>query len=439
MVARLHRENVNLHGFILTVKGREKAKAYCPPFREGEPHRLYSVSKTMVALALSLLLEDGLLRLDDHIVEFFPDLLPEKPHPWLSALTLRDMLRMATCYSRTAYREYVDEDWTVPFFTSVPDHAPGTVFAYDTGCSQVLASLVKRLSGLEVIDFLDRRLFVPLGCRDRRFWLRDPAGQCTGGTGLCMSLRDLNRVALCLSRGGDGLLPAWFVADMQRKQIDTSLQANQEERWGYGWQCWRTRAGWALYGMGGQLAVICPEKDAVFCTVGDVRLDPCGVQRIYNAFFEELYPYLSTEDTPPLSLSLEPPSLPHRADFAFPSAGAYVFGENPLGLKDMRLEPGRLVYRNRRGECVLPFSPGQTVCADFPGWPGEPATVSAGCPAPGVLLLSCHAVGDFPCGFLMTLALRPGALVVQCRRSADPRTDGYEGVASGAPERTCAP
>ena len=427
---RCRKEDVNLHGFILSVRGQEKVKAYYAPFREGAPHRMYSVSKTMTAIALGMLMEEGKLGLEDRITEYFPDLLPEQVSPWLTELRLRDMLRMATCYRQTAYREYVDEDWTRPFFTGQPDHAPGTVFNYDTGCSQVLASLVRRLSGKEVIDFLEERLFRPLGCEDSRYWLRDPSGQCTGGTGLCMSLRDLHRVALCLSRGGDGLIPGWFVSRMQTKQIDTPLQGNEEERYGYGWQCWRTRAGWVLYGMGGQLAVLCPEKDAVLCTIADVRLDPCGMQRIYNAFFEEIYPYLDSEDMEPVSLALPALTLPD-ADGKQPIAEqTFVFGENALGMKELRLEQDRLVYRNSRGLCELPYRPGETITAAYPGWP-DPATVSAGWIADGILRLRCHAIGDFPCGFDMLLVLKGDSVTLQSRRSGDPRTDGYDGAATG--------
>ena len=427
---RCRKEDVNLHGFILSVRGQEKVKAYYAPFREGAPHRMYSVSKTMTAIALGMLMEEGKLGLEDRITEYFPDLLPEQVSPWLTELRLRDMLRMATCYRQTAYREYVDEDWTRPFFTGQPDHAPGTVFNYDTGCSQVLASLVRHLSGKEVIDFLEERLFRPLGCEDSRYWLRDPSGQCTGGTGLCMSLRDLHRVALCLSRGGDSLIPGWFVSRMQTKQIDTPLQGNEEERYGYGWQCWRTRAGWVLYGMGGQLAVLCPEKDAVLCTIADVRLDPCGMQRIYNAFFEEIYPYLDSEDMEPVSLALPALTLPD-ADGKQPIAEqTFVFGENALGMKELRLEQDRLVYRNSRGLCELPYRPGETITAAYPGWP-DPATISAGWLADGILHLRCHAIGDFPCGFDMLLVLKGDSVTLQSRRSGDPRTDGYDGAATG--------
>ena len=88
------------------------------------------------------------------------------------------------------------------FFTGTPTHEPGTVFSYDTGCSQVLAALVLRLSGQQVIDYLQERLFLPLGATDEKNWLRDPSGCCQGGTGLCMSLRDMHAVAQCILDGG---------------------------------------------------------------------------------------------------------------------------------------------------------------------------------------------------------------------------------------------
>ena len=161
LVKRFQREDVNVHGFILTVDGQEKAKAYYAPFREGEAHRLYSVSKTLTGIAVGMLADDGKISLDDHITDYFQDWLPENPDARLLCLTLRDMLRMATCYRWTAYREDADQDWSKPFFTGTPTHMPGTVFYYDTGCSQALAALVKRISGQEVIDFLEDQGFGP--------------------------------------------------------------------------------------------------------------------------------------------------------------------------------------------------------------------------------------------------------------------------------------
>ena len=430
---RLLRDGVNMHGFRLSVSGRAVVSACYHPFREGQPHRLYSVSKTLTGVAVGMLIGDGRLSLDQRITDHFRDLLPAQPSGFLLRLTLRDMLRMATCYRKTAYREGIDADWTVPFFTGHPDHEPGTVFSYDTGCSQVLAALVKRVSGLEVSDFLEERLFRPLGCRDSRYWLRDPSGCCQGGTGLCMSLRDLHRIAECLLRGGDGLVPRWYAEEMGQKHIDTSLQDKKEEQYGYGWQCWRTRAGWSMYGMGGQLAVICPDQQAVFSTIADTRLDPCGVQKIYDAFFDELFPRLQDMDPDhPVSLRLPAAKLEDSGLVRAVENGYYIFPEsNMLGLSAAELKPSSLTLFRSGSPAVLPFARGETLETAWPGRPDVPALVSSSWISEGTLRLRCHAIGDAPCGFDMLVGMHGGYITVKSRCSADPLTREYDGVASG--------
>lgn len=431
-VSRLEREDVCMHGFILSVKGEIKATAYYAPFEEGQAHRMYSVSKTMTALAIGILLEEGKLHLDDHITDYFPDYLPDEPDARLMKLTLRDMLRMATCFRSTAYREGMDDNWTKPFFTAKSTHEPGTVFHYDTGCSQVLASLVKRLSGQEVIDFLEERVFRPIGATDEKRWLRDPSGTCQGGTGLCMSLRDLHKVTRLVMEGGRGVLPGWFCAEMGRKHIDNRLCTNEEERYGYGWQVWMTRAGWAMYGLGGQLAVVCPEKDVCLCTIADTRLDNVGVQRIYDAFFEELYPYCGQEDMSPVTLQLSTRPVGNNAQYAIAQAGPYCFTEgNQLGLKRVELRGSMLLWENAMGQNPLRFGVGENMVDTFPGWPDRPTLSSGGWVEEGLLRVRCFIIGDAPCGVDMLLHFDGDCLTVQARKSFDPATNAYEGVASG--------
>lgn len=438
-VDRLRREEVNLHGFLFSVSGKTVAGAYYAPFREGQPHRLYSISKTFTGIAIGMLADEGRLSLDDPVAWYFPDWLPDDPSPYLMRLKLRDMLRMATCYRRTAYREGVDENWALSFFTGAPDHEPGTVFAYDTGCSQVLAALVRRLSGQEVMDYLEQRLFRPLGCQDPRYWLRDPSGCCQGGTGLCMSLRDLHRAALCLSRGGDGLIPGWYVREMSKKHIDTLLQDKREERFGYGWQCWRTRAGWAMYGMGGQLAIFSPEKQTVLSTVADTRLDPCGVQKIYDAYYEEIDPFVQPGGVPgweapgqPALMRLPALRLPDCAAVSPAAPGDYLFpDQNALGLHRLCLREAEILLERAGQTARLPFRRGEALACAYPGHPQVPAVISAGWAGPGLLHLRCHAIGDAPCGFDLLICWKDDTVTVQSRCSSDPLTRGYDGIASG--------
>ena len=232
-VERLEREDVCLHGFELRQDGEIRAEGYYAPFAKGQPHRMYSVSKSMVALALGLLLGEGRLRLTDHIVDFFPEALPAAPDPRLLRMTIEDMLRMTTCYRRTTYREGVDRDWAATFFRGDCTHEPGTLFHYDTSCTQVLGALCQRVSGQGLLELLEERIFHPIGATDPKRWLTDPSGVPQGGTGLIMSLRDLGKTAQLVMDGGRGLLPESFLRSATAKQVDTTVQGNPEERFGY--------------------------------------------------------------------------------------------------------------------------------------------------------------------------------------------------------------
>lgn len=246
-----------------------------------------------------------------------------------------------------------------------------------------------------------------------------------------MSLQDLHKTALLIMRRGDGLLPGWYLSEMVKRKVDTDFRQPPEERHGYGWQFWRTRAGYAMYGMGGQLAIICPQQRMVLCTTADTRLNPNGVQRLYDAFFEELYPYAAQADVPALHYDRQMDSLPQQQGHPEARDGVYTFPPNMLGLVSMALSGEQLHIHNARGKGTLTFGFGCNAHGSFPGWPGTPSLASGAWLSGGRLRLRCYAVGDTPCGIELLLSFKGNSLTVQASRSNSYLTEGYEGVASG--------
>ena len=426
---RIEQERINLHGFELRQHGRLRTEGYYAPFRKGQPHRMYSISKSVVSLAIGMLEMDGKLHLDDPIISHFP--LSAQPDERLARLTIRDMLRMATCHRKTTYREGIDEDWASTFFTVTPTHEPGTVFHYDTSCSQVFGALVERLSGQKLLDFLNERLFAPIGTEDPIRWLTDPSGVAQGGTGLIMSLRDMAKVAQLVMDGGRGLIPSDYIANATAKQIDTLMQGNPEERFGYGWQFWRTRDGWAMYGMGGQLAIAHPSSGLLLCTIADTRLDPYGVQRIYNAFFDEIVAHLgevsSAEEERILAerlAMLHVRGVSHDASVPMLSQGAYQVDDSALRTIRLTKNSVRLEWTNAVHEFRWDV-PGEIRKDSFLG---VPCLISAGMSDCRTLHVQCHLIGDAPCGMDMLFSVENGCLTAVLRRSSDPMTIGYDGV-----------
>lgn len=62
---------------------------------------MFSITKSFVSMAIGCLAEDGKLKLDDKIVDYFPEKQPESgTYKYTAMLTIRDMLKMKTCHTR---------------------------------------------------------------------------------------------------------------------------------------------------------------------------------------------------------------------------------------------------------------------------------------------------------------------------------------------------
>lgn len=277
-----------MHGFILTLGGEVLAEGSYAPFRADEPHRMFSVSKSVVSLAIGMLSDAGVISLDDPICDHFPEWVDGDTPVLLRRVTIRHMLRMATCYDRSMYGALNHDDWTKPFFYGTPTHVPGTVFSYDTCASQVMCALVERKTGRSILDYMQEKLFDRIGMTDPKKWLKDGQGVSQGGTGLLLTLRDYSKLANFCMSDGQGIISRDYLHAATSWQIATGERPGPEERYGYGYQFWMMREGFSMYGLGGQMALCLPEKQLALVTTADLITDSTGVQPIYDAFFRNL-------------------------------------------------------------------------------------------------------------------------------------------------------
>lgn len=393
---------LNIHGFVLTLNGETLAEGSWAPYELDQPHRLYSVSKSVTSLAIGLLQDDGALSLDDHIVDYFPEWVGEHTDPLLRAVTLRDMLRMATCYDRAMYSALGDSDWTKPFFYGKATHLPGTVFSYDTSASQVLCALVEKKTGRSILDFMEERLFRPLGMTGRKCWRKDGAGVSQGGTGLVMSLRDFSTLANFCMSDGRGLISEAYLKAATSCQIATDERPAPEERYGYGYQFWRMRRGFSMYGLGGQMALCLPEKKLCLCTTADLIMDSTAVQPIYDAFFRHL------EDIDCLSASPEAAGRlqAQLADLRYePLRGrenaqqrvSVALTQGALPFRTVTIERERVIFATADGEVALPYGHGSWQKGTFLNT-GEACMTSGGWMSPERFRLHCELNGLSSCG-----------------------------------------
>ena len=65
--------NINTHSFIMARGNDIFAESYYEPYDKDTLHRMYSVSKSFVAIAVGLAEQEGLLSLDDKFLDYFPE------------------------------------------------------------------------------------------------------------------------------------------------------------------------------------------------------------------------------------------------------------------------------------------------------------------------------------------------------------------------------
>jgi CubicO group peptidase (beta-lactamase class C family) len=202
MLTQVYRKGHLVHTGICGHMDLERGK----PMREDAIFRIYSMSKPITAVALMMLVEEGLIGLDDivhsHIPEWknlgvyssgMPSLLPDAPPSFLttpvqramkvvdlathtSGLTYGFMMRSAV---DAAYRKAKVVDRETPGglqgmvgqLAQIPlDFSPGTAWNYSVSID-VLGYLVEKLSGMSFGEFLRTRLFDPLGMKDTAFYV----------------------------------------------------------------------------------------------------------------------------------------------------------------------------------------------------------------------------------------------------------------------------
>ena len=151
-------------------------------------YRLASVSKQFTAAAVLLLAEDGKLSIDDPARKWLPE-LPAAA----DAITLRHLLTHTS--GLVDYEDLMGDDWQgqirdagVLALLSKENRlyfAPGTAYRYSNSAYALLSLVVERASGVAYPDFLQARIFGPLGMRDTLAYVaggREPPHRAWGYT-----------------------------------------------------------------------------------------------------------------------------------------------------------------------------------------------------------------------------------------------------------------
>lgn len=266
----LEASNTEMHGIMIMRHGRICAEGWWQPFAPGLRHGLQSHTKTYAATAVGIAYTQGLLRLDERLIDIFPEQSPAQPSENLKLLTVRDVLCMG-CGMDEMPRPTAD--WIRDFMHTPVNHKPGTAFMYNSTGSSILGAIVRQKTGEGLHEFLSKHLFCKIGIdADNVRWYCMPDGMETGGGGMLAATEDNLRLMKLYADGGvwDGerILAEDYVRLATTKQNDSATEAINNPQasdnfLGYGFQIWmcRPHGVYRADGAMGQFTIVSPEQD----------------------------------------------------------------------------------------------------------------------------------------------------------------------------------
>ncbi|GAA1614826.1 serine hydrolase domain-containing protein [Catellatospora bangladeshensis] len=143
LLDRLEARSVELHSIMVVRHGHIVAEGWWAPYSAGRPHLLYSLTKSFTSVAVGLAITEGLLSLDDRVVEVLPDRVPAGISAQGRRITVHHLLSMTAGHGTDSLAEAwrLHPDDLVKGFLSVPFAEPeGTRHTYDNATTYATAT-----------------------------------------------------------------------------------------------------------------------------------------------------------------------------------------------------------------------------------------------------------------------------------------------------------
>ncbi len=295
----LEAQSVDIQSLYIFRNGFQLVGANRKPYQADTPRRIYSAAKALTGLAVLFAIDEGLVSLDTHLTDLFPEDLPQVVTSRMQAMTVYHLLTMTTGHDRDTFRPVLNGENSVRAFLEQPlDYEPGTHFLYNNGVPHILGLIVQKVSGLDYVSYLKPRFLDEAGifCTVER----TEKGELEGSRTMCTAEGFAKLVLLYLQEGnwnGKQLLSRELMRQAGSRQVRSCRCSSIsfmhiDQLAGYGFQVWRNSTeGFRLDGGRSQFGFLFPEKQlAVICNAIE---EDSGL--IPTTLWNTLYPEIQEE------------------------------------------------------------------------------------------------------------------------------------------------
>jgi len=472
-IRMLDETRMHTHGIIMLKGDKIIAEAHYKPFSENFLHRMYSVSKTFVAMAVGVAVTEGLIRMDDVISDYFPEFRSDTHDDLYEECTVRDMLSMRSNVGHSINWWGRFNSRVKAYYTLKSDKIPGTLYFYDSIGSFLLGCIIEKLTGKTFLEYLKEKVLLDIGFSKESYVLREPGGFSVGDSGVMCTIRDLMLFARFIMKRGEWngrqYIDREFMENAIIKQShnDPGGVFDSYNTRGYGYLTWITHeGGFTLTGMGDQLAICDMKHDFMLVMTADNQAEKATRHIIFHELCRHFLPKIS--DTP---LPEDPAAYSALQEYTdsrtlIVQAGAassptaeringvkYIMRENPLQISHFTLttdgRTGTLELERRGVLHRLPFGIGENkltkfsfgdrAVADHMGLnePGEyDCAVSAAWSEEYLFTLQAQVIDTYFGGLVVNIAFKDSRASLHMNRSGQYVFEGIAGYAVGDAEHT---
>ena len=272
---QLETEKTEVHGIVVMRHGSTAFEGYWAPYGPGVIHGDQSLTKTVTGIALGAAIHEGLIRLDERLIDIFPEYRPlTEGKPYWDELQLRHIATMSA--GMDTQPAPMRPGFVEGFFQTEIHHRPGTAYMYNSIACSMVGMCIKKRSGQGLLDYLSDRVFRKIGIDPGHLmWHRHPDGIENGSGGFVSTTRDNALLMELYRRGGVWNDERILDADW----VDFALRVQNPHVGGdalYGGMMWIRQHTASADGAMGQWSILFPEKDTVVSitqTITDPKVD----------------------------------------------------------------------------------------------------------------------------------------------------------------------
>jgi CubicO group peptidase (beta-lactamase class C family) len=268
------------HGVLVYERYFNRQHIARLPFDATTKHEGNSMTKSVTSLLVGIAVDRGLIKdLDAPVFSFFPEYADLRT-PERDRITLRHLLTMSTGWEwddiRNWWQARSASDPYRFFLERKMAEDPGSSFKYDSGCTELLAAILQKVSGKTIDVLAKEELFDPLGIVDVAWTRHLHNGNPMASAALAARPRDWAKLGqLVLNHGawqGKQIVSSsWIDLSTTAQKSATTTPDGAPSQLSYGFQWWLGRSSkdgrtvdWsAALGFNAQKTIIAPALDLV--------------------------------------------------------------------------------------------------------------------------------------------------------------------------------